>query len=120
MTLPPSDLPNPRQKNRFGFWLSLSVLTVVLNLLVSLPLAARRASMNSGSPDYLVGEFLGYPLGRALFGPLLFVLPFLFFKRFRNWRSAFQIFFWISLLCLVGSLSERAQLPTPSAPTAGR
>jgi hypothetical protein len=109
--LPPADEPGapppvtrepPRETRPPGlFLLAFTPLIVAANGL----LALASASQELRDTGTLV-EIVGYVGGYALFAPIAVLLVFLLGERFRNARSALQVFSWTSALGIALSIQS--------------
>ena len=110
--LPPADEPGapprpvtrepPRETRPPGlFLLALTPLIVAANGLLTLASASQELR-DTGS----LVEIAGYVGGYALLAPIAVLLVFLLGERFRNARSALQVFSWTSVLGIALSIQS--------------
>ena len=97
-------LPPDALKDRSpGPWRVLGLILAIFNILVGF--------LAGATEERDMGYLLGAAVGAGILWPGIVVLLFRIAKRFRNPRSSWKIFFWVSLLILVslfGSIGSKA------------
>lgn len=97
----PAPSPAPAPERSAGPWRVLGVLMAILNFALGF-LAGAGDSRETG---YLLGS----AVGAAILWPGIAVLLFRISKRFRNTRSSWKIFFWVSLIVMLSLFGRIGQ-----------
>lgn len=89
-------------------WLLKGSAILVLLLNLALGALASAAQMSAAGQPANLPMLVGMAVGRSVFAPLIVLLLFQIFARFRNERSRWRIFLVTSLLLLVSTLGTFA------------
>ena len=105
---PNSNISKEAETGKPGWILtSLAIILAILNVFMAYKIGSSKMMFGS--------QLFGYTFG-PLFFAFLIISLFQIGKRFRNNRSRVKIFFWTSLIFLISSIGQLAQLPAYNFP----